>query len=165
MNKISSLVIDEIKKIRKNKELNYNECAKNMAIYLSYYLKSSYYEVILTQSLKFLNKEYKNDRKILKNVLNNKNKQLNNLNLIDKNIQSIDKDLFGINEKTYNILSSKIDNSILQKNQLQLICDNITNDYQIKIVELENEKNKINKSIKELDDQINNSTKFIEDLK
>ena len=60
----------------------------------------------------------------------------------------ITKDLFGINEKTYNILSSKIDNSILQKNQLQLICDNITNDYQIKIVELENEKNKINKSIK-----------------
>ena len=84
LEKISNIIISKLKLFLCKKFCNFNfsETNKNITnimIYLSYYLKSLYYENLITCSLKFINKDYKYNKKELQNINNDLNIEIKKL--------------------------------------------------------------------------------------
>ena len=78
LNNISLIIINEIKKNEIEIPLDFNS---NLVIYLSYFFKILYYDKIIKNNLKFINKEYKSikkDYKKAKDIINNEISKLNN---------------------------------------------------------------------------------------
>ena len=188
LEKISNIIISKLKLFLSKKycDLNFSEINKNIMIYLSYYIKSLYYDKIINCSLKFINKEYKCNKKELQNINNDLNIEIKKLELKQKDInqqinynereikkiqnetkkkkliddlKNINKINLSKNEQEYLQLCSKINNLILQKDEINSICEKINDEFKSKNEEIESEKNSLNKQI--LD--INNEIKNIED--
>ena len=188
LEKISTTIINKLKLFISKKYQNdkFNEINKNIIIYLSYYVKSLYYENIINGNLKFINKEYKYYKKELQNISNDLNVEIKKLELNQnelnyqinnseneiKNIQRAsfrkqfldnlqNEDLIYLtkNEQEYLQLCLKINNLSNQSEEVDLICDKINKEFESKKEEIELEKNKINKEIL----SINNEIKILEE--
>ena len=188
LEKISSIIINKLKplinKNYSNKKIN--EVNNNIKIYLSYFLKSLYYDKIININLKFINKEYKYNKKELQKIGSNLNVEKKKLELKKKDLhqqidnsereikiiqnESIKKKLIDnlknenmINlsksEQEYLQLCSKINNLIIQKNEVNTICDKINNEFKYKKDNIESEKKIVNKNIQD----INKDIKILED--
>lgn len=107
---LSSTIINNLISLFKKKieKININELNQNITIYLSYFLKSLYYEQIINENLKFINKEYKNTKKELQNIiseLSNEKKKVEILksdihehkNIKENNIQNLNNKLMKNN--------------------------------------------------------------------
>ena len=189
LEKISNIIINKLKLIvsKKYKNEKFNEINKNIIIYLSYYVKSLYYDKIINSNLKFINKEYKYNKKELQNIsnelnteikkyeikqkdlhhqINNKEKEIKiikNESFKKKLIDSLKNDNMNNNltknEQEYLQLCSNINNLISQKNEVNSICEKINFEFLTKKEEIENEKNKLNNEIL----NINNDIKKLEE--
>ena len=180
---ISSIIVTKLIPFLKNNNVytNINEINENITIYLSYYLKSLYYEQIITENLKFINREYKYNKKELQKIiseLNNEKKKKEILRMdIHENIDNNEKGLkiksdelinnkpLNISNKQNNIKLSKeesnylqicfnINNLRTQKNEILFDCETINNEYNSEIKELNTIKHKLNKELEEMDKKI-----------
>ena len=194
LEKISNTIISKLKLFLSKKFNNqkFSEINKNIIIYLSYYLKSLYYEKIINSCLKFVNKEYKYNKKELQNINNDINVEIKKLELKQKDIhqqinynereinkiqnESIKKKLIdnlknenminlSKNEQEYLQLCSKINNLLLQRDEVNSICEKINNEFKSKQEEIELEKNKINKQITDINKEIKNIEDNLEQKK
>ena len=142
LNKIAILIMNEITSITNNKLIknNYKENIKNISIFISYHIKSEYYDNIIQSQMKFLNRDYKSIKKNLKSNLENLKieqskleNQKNEVNIQQKynkqKIQIIQNEYIKNNNKTSNNLTleeqeyiqlcSQINNLINQKDELK----------------------------------------------
>ena len=183
LEKISSIIINKLKLFigKKYNNEKFNEISKNVIIYLSYYVKSLYYEKIINGNLKFINKEYKYNKKELQNICNNLIVEIKKLELKQKDLhQQIDtneKEIKSIqdkslknnlinnlknenlsnlskNEQEYIQLCSKINNLLLQKDEVNSNCEKINSEYKEKKEEMDIEENKIKKEISDINKEI-----------
>ena len=189
LEKISNIIINKLKLIlsKKYKNDKFNEINKNIIIYLSYYVKSLYYDKIINSNQKFINKEYKYNKKELQNISNELNEEIKKYELRQKDLhhqinnkekeikilqnESFKKKLIDNlktdngnnnltkNEQEYLQLCSNINNLISQKNEVNSICEKINIEFNNKKEEIENEKNKINTEIYNINEEI----KFLEE--
>ena len=172
------------------KTLSINNISKDsLIIYLSYFLKSFYYQNIIESKMKFINNEYKNIKKEAKQKLNNLKKDLDKYNnnkiglneRINNNKEQIEiienkKEISNDNdnddiiqitteEKNYLKICKDGNKLLMQKNKLNELIKN----YKIKIEKEENEINdEINKLKNEIDsiqNKINNINKDIKTKK
>ena len=80
--KISNILIDKLN------EYGHTLNKKNLMIYLSCYLKKSFYECMISLKLKFINKDYKNIKKNKKKKIENLHDQLTKLNARTETIKN-----------------------------------------------------------------------------
>ena len=183
LEKISNIIINKLKLFigKKYNIEKFNEINKNVIIYLSYYVKSLYYEKIIVGNLKFINKEYKYNKKELQNINNNliveikklelkqkdlhqqidnKEKELNLIqdkslknNLIN-NLKNENLSNLSNNEQEYIQLCSKINNLLLQKDEVNANCEKLNNESKTKKEELDLEENKIKQEISDINKEI-----------
>ena len=185
--KIVNNLISHLQLDKKNN--NINDINQNIIIYLSYYIKSLYYEKIINENFKFINKEYKYNKKELQKIiseLNNEKKKQEiikmdihekvindekNENIIN-NVLIKSKLLDNFNEKSNKLSQEendylqtcyKINNLEIQKNEIISDSEKIINEFKNIINELNNEKNKLNKELEEIDKKISNLSTNIEE--
>ena len=171
LNKISLIIINEIKKNEIEIPLDFNN---NLVIYLSYFFKILYYDKIIKNNLKFINKEYKSikkDYKKAKDIINNeisklnnkldeiKNKKIENENnlLIIKNtkINNEGKFILSQTEQLYIQICSEINSINEKKNNVKNNIINIENEINNKKIEKNNKIENINSEIEKLKQEIN----------
>ena len=182
LDNISKIIIDQIKN-EGEVQPDFND---NLIIYLTYFFKILYYDKVIKNKIKFVNKEYKTIKKeynkakeyanneIIK--LENKYEEINikkidvenKLNIITniKNNNSDNIDLTEI-EKEYIQICSKINLILKQKDDIKkniIICENDINN---KKIEKNNEIENINNEIETIKKEINdlNNTKELNTLK
>jgi len=182
LDNISNIIIEQIK----NEGEIQPDFDDNLILYLTYFFKILYYDKVIKNKLKFVNKEYKTIKKeynkakeytnneIIK--LKNKYKEINikkldtenKLNIIIniKNNNNENIDLTEI-EKEYIQICSKINFILKQKDDIKkniIICENDINNKKIeKNNEIENINNEIETIKKEMNDL--NNTKELNTLK
>ena len=83
LEKISRIIINKIKSIDNINYINkkFSEVNNNIIIYLSYYIKSLYYDKIINSNLKFINKDYKYKKKELQTIVMDLNIDLKKLEM------------------------------------------------------------------------------------
>ena len=83
LEKISRIIINKIKSIENINYLNkkFSEVNNNIIIYLSYYIKSLYYDKIINSNLKFINKDYKYKKKELQTNVSDLNSDLKKMEM------------------------------------------------------------------------------------
>jgi hypothetical protein len=83
LEKISRIIINKIKSIENLNYINkkFSEVNNNIIIYLSYYIKSLYYDKIINLNLKFINKDYKYRKKELQTIVVDLNIDLKKLEM------------------------------------------------------------------------------------
>ena len=167
---------------------NINEINQNITIYLSYFIKSLYYEKIINENLKFINRDYKyNKKELLKIVseLNNEKKKQEIIRLdIHEKIDNNENDIKLINsesiknrllnnfnaqnnnlskdENDYLQMCYNINNLTIQKNEILSDSEKNINEFNIKIKKLNLEKNKIIKDLEEVEKNISDILKNLE---
>ena len=151
--------------------------AETLTIYLSYILKSLYYDVIINAKIKFIDKDYKNMKKTYNKILPVLYSELSKLDnkyqeykskteIIQKQIILIEKNSKNINTKNI----KKIKLSKEEQNYIQIClkanglhkqkedAENIISQYEIKKTEIKRENdnilNKINEEINIIDNEI-----------
>ena len=164
--------------LKLNKEnYNINDINQNITIYLSYYIKSLYYEKIINENFKFINKEYKYNKKELQKIIielnNEKKKQeiikmdihekiindeknvnsLNNVLIKDKLLNNFneEKNKLSQEENDYLQICYNINNLEIQRNEIMYDCEKIINEYKNIINGLNIEKNKLDKELDKID--------------
>ena len=153
----------------------------NLIIYLSFYLKKTYYKSVINIKLQFLNKDYKYMKKEfnkiklfliqdLKNLEDNINNINNEILLIEKEIKSLEKNSFdnkdfsnylSIDEKNYIKIYKNINDLIEKKNNILQNIEKYENTNNIKIQEINSKINNLNNNINEIDKQINEIKNYI----
>ena len=171
LNNISLIIINEIKKNEIEIPLDFND---NLVIYLSYFFKILYYDKIIKNNLKFINKEYKSikkDYKKAKDIINNeisklnnkldeiKNKKIENENnlIIIKNtkINNEGKFILSQTEQLYIQICSEINSLNEKKSDVKNNIINIENEINNKKIEKNNKIENINSEIEKLKQEIN----------
>ena len=171
LNNISLIIINEIKKNEIEIPLDFNN---NLVIYLSYFFKILYYDKIIKNNLKFINKEYKSikkDYKKAKDIINNelsklnnkldeiKNKKIENENnlIIIKNtkINNEGKFILSQTEQLYIQICSEINSLNEKKSDVKNNIINIENEINNKKIEKNNKIENINSEIEKLKQEIN----------
>ena len=184
LNLITSTIINNVIPIMKiyNEGININELKQNIVIYLSYYLKELYYEKIISENLKFINKEYKYNKKELEkqiNEFNNEEKKQEIIKMdITERINNVEKDMeiidnqsiknkllnnikedntINISKEEHNYLQLcyNINNLNIQKNTLLSECAKITNEFDLEKNQIILEKKNYEKKLDEIDNKIN----------
>ena len=83
LEKISRIIINKINSIENLNYINkkFTEVNNNIIIYLSYYIKTLYYDKIINSNLKFINKDYKYKKKELQTIVIDLNIDLKKLEI------------------------------------------------------------------------------------
>ena len=179
LNRLGIIIIEAIKK-------NWKEIpgglGSKIGLYLTYFFKILYYDKIIKDKIKFVNKEYKASKKEYKKAkefannelikLDNKYKEIitkkseseNNLNVIkNSKINNNDNITLSETEQSYVQLCSKINSIVKQKDEIKkniILCENDINNKKIqKNNEIDNINNEIQKIEKEIND-INNTNEL-----
>jgi hypothetical protein len=117
LEKISRIIINKIKSIENLNYINkkFSEVNNNIIIYLSYYIKSLYYDKIINSNLKFINKDYKYKKKELQTIVIDLNIDLKKLEIekIEFHKQIID------SEREIQIIKNKSKNNNRQIENLK----------------------------------------------
>ena len=183
LEKISNIVINKLKLIvnKKNNSEKFAEINKNIIIYLAYYVKSLFYGKIINSSVKFIKKEYKSNKKEIKNINNelivevkklelkqrdihhqiNKNeleikiiqKEYHKKQIID-NLKNENTSHLSKNEQEYLQICSNINNLLLQKEEIKSLNEKINSEFNIKNEEINKDKSKLNNEIADIDKEI-----------
>lgn len=160
--------------------------ADSLTIYLSYFFKSLYYETIINNNIKFINKDYKIMKKEYNKLIpylqsesskldTKYNEYKSKTKIIEKQIKLMQKENItmkkqepvnlSIEEQNYIQICSKANALIKQKNSIQEIID----EYEKKNNILKNKNDmkikKINKEINKIDEQIKNINEDIKTKK
>ena len=137
-----------------------------LKVYLLYYFKSIYYDNIIENKFKFINKEYKVLKKEMKKYLQNLKDELSMLETKkeevmknkNSNIQNKNKGVINLtkNEQEYIQICSKGNNLLKQKEEILNIINNL--EKEIEKLNLENKKEveKITKELNIIKEKINN---------
>ena len=177
LNKIVMIIINQFNN-NENEIKNYTDLQNELIIYLSYFFKIIYYDYIIENKLKFINKEYKAQKKEykkLKDIINNellkleskydeiKSKKMykeNQLTLLNKSNQ------IKINDNNYNNLSQdeksyiqiclKINSIIKQKEEIEKKINNFENDIINRKIKYQNEIDTIKNELEKINNEINN---------
>ena len=176
--KISDILFSTIK------YLNNNEVSKNsLIIYLSYFLKSFYYQNIIEAKIKFINKEYKHTKNIYKQQLNqlkaDLNKYKNNKSSLNdrikfnkeqikliENKKDIENNLkLSSDEENYINICKEGNKLISQKNKINEIISLYKDKIKIQENMINNEINKIKADIDNINNELNSIKKGIENEK
>ena len=179
LNRLGIIIIEAIKK-------NWKEIpgglGSKIGLYLTYFFKILYYDKIIKDKIKFVNKEYKASKKEYKKAkefannelikLDNKYKEIitkkseseNNLNVIkNSKINNNDNMTLSETEQSYVQLCSNINSIVKQKDEIKkniILCENDINNKKIqKNNEIDNINNEIQKIEKEIND-INNTNEL-----
>ena len=183
LDKIALIIIEQIKKSDIEIPFGFNN---KLILYLSYFFKILYYDKIIKDKIKFVNKEYKSIKKEYKKAKEFANNELlklenkfneinlkkseseNNLNLI-KNSKINNKDNMNLSdtEQIYIQICSEINTILKQKDDIKkniILCENDINNIKIK---KNNEIDNINSEIQKIEKEINiiNSTNELNTLK
>ena len=152
--------------------LNIDEISSDkLKAYLIYYFKSIYYDNIIENKFKFINKEYKilkkekkkylqtlkDDLSIIETkkeeVIKNKNSNIQNKNINNKGIINLTK-----NEQEYIQICSKGNSLIKQKEEIKNIINKLEKEIEKIKLESKEETDKITKELNVIKEQINNLT-------
>ena len=183
LDKIALIIIEQIKKCDIEIPFDFNN---KLILYLSYFFKILYYDKIIKDKIKFVNKEYKSIKKEYKKAKEFANNELlklenkfneinlkkseseNNLNLI-KNSKINNKDNMNLSdtEQIYIQICSEINTILKQKDDIKkniILYENDINNIKIK---KNNEIDNINSEIQKIEKEINiiNSTNELNTLK
>ena len=183
LDKIALIIIEQIKKSDIEIPFGFNN---KLILYLSYFFKILYYDKIIKDKIKFVNKEYKSIKKEYKKAKEFANNELlklenkfneinlkkseseNNLNLI-KNTKINNKDNMNLSdtEQIYIQICSEINTILKQKDDIKkniILYENDINNIKIK---KNNEIDNINSEIQKIEKEINiiNSTNELNTLK
>ena len=183
LDKIALIIIEQIKKCDIEIPFDFNN---KLILYLSYFFKILYYDKIIKDKIKFVNKEYKSIKKEYKKAkeffnnellkLENKFNEINlkksesenNLNLI-KNSKINNKDNMNLSdtEQIYIQICSEINTILKQKDDIKkniILYENDINNIKIK---KNNEIDNINSEIQKIEKEINiiNNTNELNTLK
>ena len=114
LEKISRIIINKINSIENLNYINkkFTEVNNNIIIYLSYYIKTLYYDKIINSNLKFINKDYKYKKKELQTIVIDLNIDLKKLEIekIELHKQIID------SEREIQIIKNESKNNRLTEN-------------------------------------------------
>ena len=114
LEKISRIIINKINSIENLNYINkkFTEVNNNIIIYLSYYIKTLYYDKIINSNLKFINKDYKYKKKELQTIVIDLNIDLKKLEIekIELHKQIID------SEREIQIIKNESKNNRLIEN-------------------------------------------------
>ena len=185
---LSMIIINKIKNIsEKNKKKNLFISSNDLMCYLSYFFKSNYFEIIINNNLKFIDKEYKvfkkdftknfteinNELLKLEDKLNEiKIKEKINSNMIDiinnktkESNNSNNNNYLTENEVKYLEINSKMNDLLLEKKRIEEEIEKNNEETnnkkemnESKINKLNNEINSINNQIKEINNEIETIT-------
>ena len=183
LDKIALIIIEQIKKSDIEIPFGFNN---KIILYLSYFFKILYYDKIIKDKIKFVNKEYKSIKKEYKKAKEFANNELlklenkfneinlkkseseNNLNLI-KNSKINNKDNMNLSdtEQIYIQICSEINTILKQKDDIKkniILYENDINNIKIK---KNNEIDNINSEIQKIEKEINiiNNTNELNTLK
>ena len=183
LDKIALIIIEQIKKSDIEIPFGFNN---KLILYLSYFFKILYYDKIIKDKIKFVNKEYKSIKKEYKKAKEFANNELlklenkfneinlkkseseNNLNLI-KNTKINNNDNMNLSdtEQIYIQICSEINTILKQKDDIKkniILCENDINNIKIK---KNNEIDNINSEIQKIEKEINiiNNTNELNTLK
>ena len=183
LNRIAIIIIEEIKKNEMEIPLDFND---KLILYLSNFFKILYYDKVIKNKMKFLNKEYKSIKKEYKREIEFANNELlklenkyneintkkseseNNLNLI-KNTNCNNNDVINLSdtEQTYIQICSEINSILKQKDDIKKNIMIVENDINNKKVQKNNEIDNINNEIQKIEKEINmiNNTNELNTLK
>ena len=177
LDEIAQFIMNEIISITKNKLIknNYKENLKNVSIYISYYIKSSYYDNIIKLQTKFLNHDCKFVKKNLKanletlkmerakfqiqknetNMQQQYNKQKIQIiqNEYTKNFNENSNKL-SKEEENYIQLCSQVNNLNNQKEELKDLCNKCKNNIKNLENKYEDDVKDINYDIKKIENEI-----------
>ena len=171
LDKIALIIIEQIKKSDIEIPFGFNN---KLILYLSYFFKILYYDKIIKNKIKFVNKEYKSIKKEYKKAKEFANNELlklenkfneinlkkseseNNLNLI-KNSKINNKDNMNLSdtEQIYIQICSEINTILKQKDDIKkniILYENDINNIKIK---KNNEIDNINSEIQKIEKEIN----------
>lgn len=178
LDKIALIIIEQLKKNEIEIPLYFND---NLISYLSYFFKILYYDKVIDNKIKFINKDYKSIKKEYKKAKDFSNNEILKLEnkyeeIITKekecenNLKNIKKDeSINLNEieKEYIQYCSKINYIIKQKDDINKNIINLENDINNKKIEKNNEIEIINNELKNMQKEINeiNNTNELNTLK
>jgi len=136
--------------------------------YLLYYFKSIYYDNIIENKFKFINKEYKiikkEKKKNLENLkdelslLENKNSEIKNKNNKSQNNKNRNEINLTNNEKEYIRICSKGNSLLKQKEELVIVINNLEKEIENIKIENQEEIEKIETELNIIKEEINNLT-------
>ena len=137
--------------------------------YLLYYFKSIYYDNIIENKFKFINKEYKIIKKEMKKLLENLNSELSSLETKKEQIQknhnikshnNKDKSVINLtnNEQEYIRICSKGNSLLKQKEELVIVINNLEKEIENIKIENQEEIEKIETELNIIKEEINNLT-------
>ena len=167
LNNIALIIIEQIKINEIELPLCFNE---NIFVYLSYFFKILYYEKVINNKLRFINKDYKSIKKEYKKAkeftsnelikLENKYDEINTKKKESENkLTKVNKeDNFNLTEKEqdYIQLCIKINSIMEQKNDIKNNIISLENDINNKKIEKNNEIEIIKTEIEKMQEEINN---------
>ena len=176
LNKIAMIIINQLKN-NENEINNYSDLQSELIVYLSYFFKIIYYEYIVENKFKFINKEYKTQKKEykkIKEIINNEIVKLDNkydeikskrsynekqLSILNKSNQNQTNDNY-INllpdEKSYIQICLKINSFIKQKEEIEKNINNYEIDISNKKIKNQNEINNIKNELEKINNEIDN---------
>ena len=136
--------------------------------YLLYYFKSIYYDNIIENKFKFINKEYKiikkEKKKNLENLkdelslLENKNSEIKNKNNKSQNNKNKNEINLTNNEQEYIRICSKGNSLLKQKEELVIVINNLEKEIENIKIENQEEIEKIETELNIIKEEINNLT-------
>ena len=178
LDKIALIIIEQLKKNEIEIPLYFND---NLISYLSYFFKILYYDKVIDNKIKFINKDYKSIKKEYKKAKDFSNNEILKLEnkyeeIITKekecenNLKNIKKDeSINLNEieKEYIQYCSKINYIMKQKDDINKNIISLENDINNKKIEKNNEIEIINNELKNMQKEINeiNNTNELNTLK
>ena len=178
LDEIALIIIEQLKKNEIEIPLYFND---NLISYLSYFFKILYYDKVIDNKIKFINKDYKSIKKEYKKAKDFSNNELLKLEnkyeeIITKkkecenNLKNIKKEeSINLNEieKEYIQYCSKINYIMKQKDDINKNIINLENDINNKKIEKNNEIEIINNELKNMQKEINeiNNTNELNTLK
>ena len=179
LDKIMMIIIEQFKNYEQNIENNYSNFQNDLILYLTYLFKIIYYDITIENIIKFVNKDYKTQKKEYKkykDIINNEllkleNKydeikskkfynesQLSLLNNTNKNKNQENDNYFNLtpNEKSYIQICIKINSIIKKKEEIQININNYEDELNNKKTKNKNEIDNINYDIEKINNEISN---------
>ena len=190
LNEIAMIISNQLKNNDNNFFINYSNLHNDLIVYLSYFFKIFYYDIIIENNYRFINKEYKTQKKEnkkIKEIINNEllkldNKydeikakklynenQLNILNSSNKSPTINNENYLNLSptEQSYIQICIKINSILKQKEEISKLINQYENDINNKKKEKDNEIENLNKEIEKIKKEINdiNNEKELNTLK
>ena len=167
LNNIALIIINHLKKIEIKIPLNFND---KVILYLSYFFKILFYDKVINNKIKFVNKDYKNIKKEYqkgKEFINNeilkldgkyeetKEKKIELENKLKIIKESNTKNKFNEIDMTFINLNEKINEIMEEKDDIKNNIINYENDINNKKIEINNEIENINNELRKVKEEIN----------